>query len=70
MTRRSFVLRPGETEIVVMSSSLRMAVAAVLAIAVAAAFASSVSAKAKHHKQAPKEQYMRSAAPDPEKAQR
>jgi hypothetical protein len=68
MPRRSLVLRPGETEIVVMSSSLRMAVAAVLAIAIAAAFASSASAKTKHHKQAPKEQYMRSAAPPAEKA--
>jgi hypothetical protein len=51
-----------------MSSSLRMAVAAVLSIAIAAAFASSASAKTKHHKPAPKEQYMRSAAPPAEKA--
>jgi hypothetical protein len=68
MARRSFALRPGKTEIGVMSSSLRMAVAAALAIAIAAACASSASAKTKHHKPAPKEQYMRSAAPPAEKA--
>jgi hypothetical protein len=72
-------LKPGQTEIGVMSLAIRVAVAVVLTFAIATGVSQSASASGKsHHHPAktsptkkPSEQYLRSAAPsDPEHAQR
>jgi hypothetical protein len=72
------VLRAGRPEIVAMSLVVRISVAVALLLAIAAAHSQSASAaSAKHHHPAktvktpkPSAQYLRSASPDPEHAQR
>jgi hypothetical protein len=65
-------LRPGKTEIGVMTLAMRVAVAVALTFAIATAVALSASASGKrhHHPAKPSEQYMRSAAPPADKAQK
>jgi hypothetical protein len=59
-------------EIGVMSSAMKAAIAAMLtfAIATAAAQGASASGKRHHHQAKPSEQYLRSAAPPADKAQK
>jgi hypothetical protein len=64
------LIEAGLREIGVTSLAMKAAIAAMLTFAIATAQGASASGKRHHHQAKPSEQYLRSAAPPAEKAQK